>query len=483
MKTPFTDDSAARSGGNAVVSVLGLSAQQISGFVITLLAAGFLSAAEYGVYTLAIVFVEFVVMLTYTGFFHFIVTSDARDDAVLPTMFWVMVAIGTCGGAMMILFATPIATFFDVPELAPILVLFGMMQPFASGISWGAAQLTRAGLMRRYFLILIAANAFALVAGSLVLVLWHSLYALALYRATRLVFSLVLFGLNVPTLPRFHFDLGLFREAWRYALGLYGARTLTFFSMFGTDLVLAYLFSTAASGQYRFANQLATSTVDIIAHPLRSFSLKSFGAAARKGTSLTPVFNAYFPGMLFLVGGVALTVFVLGGALIETLFRPEYFAAVGAVQALSLRACARVGQNMVEPTFSATKRTGVAFTHNLILTSAMLATILCVAPFGFIQVAWAQAVLQIASVPVSLWVIARYAPVDIRPSLHSALQAMIVLICYGAALWLVWQLIGLTDFRGGMKLGLGLAAVPVLAAVASAVAYRIGMLKPQIFAD
>lgn len=483
MKSPFKDDNAARSGGNAVVSVLGLSAQQIAGFVITLLAAGFLSAAEYGVYTLAIVFVEFVVMLTYTGFFHFIVTSQAKDDAVLPTMFWVMVAIGTIGGALMIIFSAPIAGFFDVPELGAILVLFGIMQPFASGISWGAAQLTRAGLMRRYFLILIAANVFALAAGCTVLIMWHSLYALVLYRATRLVFSLVLFGLNVPALPRLRFDPVLFREAWRYAIGLYGARTLTFFSMFGTDLVLAYLFSTAASGQYRFANQLATSTVDIIAQPLRSFSLKSFGQAARKGTSLTPVFTAYFPGMLFLVGGFALTVFVLGGAVIETLFRPEYFAAVGAVQALSLRACARVGQNMVEPTFSATKRTGVAFTHNLILTVAMLATILCVAPFGFIHVAWAQAVLQIVSVPLSLWIIARYAPVDIRPSLQAALKAMILLICYGAALWGVWHLLGRGGFGDGMRLSLGFGAIPVLAAVASVVAYRLGVLKPQIFSD
>lgn len=483
MTIASAEQSKVRSGSNAVISVLGLSAQQLSGFVITILAAGFLSAAEYGVYALAIVFVEFVVMLTYAGFFHFIVNSDADEAEVLPTMFWVMLAIGTIGGALMFVFAGTLARFFDAPELAPILRLFGLMQPFASGISWGAAYLTREGLMRQYFLILIAANVFALISGALVLILWQSLYALVLYRATRIVFSLVLFALAVPSLPRFRFNTALFLSAWRYAAGLYGARTLTFFSMFGTDLILAYLFTTAESGLYRFANRLAVSAVDIIAQPLRSFSLKSFGAAARKGAPLTPVFARFFPGSVFLVGGFALTVCVLGGAMIDTLFRTEYLLALGAVQALAVRACARVGQNMVEPTFSATKKTGVAFHNNLIVTTAMLITILLVAPFGFVTLAWAQAAVQVASVPFSLWTISRWSPVELRPALQSGLRAVILLLMYGCGLWLFWQGIGQLVLSPFWQLTLGMVVATVLGLTTTCLAYIWGVLNPQIFAD
>lgn len=483
MTIASAEQSKVRSGGNAVISVLGMSAQQLSGFVITLLAAGFLSAAEYGVYALAIVFVEFIIMLTYAGFFHFIVNSEADEAQVLPTMFWVMFAIGTIGGTLMFVFAGPLARFFDAPELAPILKLFGLMQPFASGISWGAACLTRAGLMRQYFLILIVANVFALTSGALVLILWQSLYALVLYRATRLVFSLVLFAFAVPVLPRFLFNKALFLSAWRYAAGLYGARTLTFFSMFGTDLILAYLFTTAESGLYRFANRLAVSAVDIIAQPLRSFSLKSFGAAARHGAPLTPVFARFLPGSVFLVGGFGLTVCVLGGAMIDALFRPEYLLALGAVQALAVRASARVAQNMVEPTFSATKKTGVAFYNNLIVTTAMLMTILLVAPFGFVTLAWAQAAVQVASVPLSLWIISRWSPVELRPALQSGLRAVILLLIYGGVLWLVWHGIAHLDFAPVQELMTGMVAAIVLGLATTRLAYMWGVLNPQIFAD
>ncbi|MEM6938797.1 MAG: oligosaccharide flippase family protein [Pseudomonadota bacterium] len=481
--SPHAEAVAEEGGGlNAALSIVGQSAQQLSGFVITLLAAGFLSAAAYGTYTLAVVFVEFVVMLTYTGFFHFVVTSDANKDAVLPTVFWVMLGIGVAGGGLMIAFAEPLAQVFQTPDLAPVLTLLGLMQPFAAGISWGAACLIRAGQMRRYFQILIVANAFALLAGSVLLIYWQSLYALIAYRAVRLGFSLCLYSLVVPKLPRLRFDLAVFRAAWRYALGLYGARTMTFFSTFGADLALAYVFSTAEAGLYRFANRLALSTVDIIAQPLRSFSLKSFGAAARHAQPLTPVFDLFFPAALLLTGGFALTVFVLGGALVEALFRPEYLAAVAAVQALSLRAAGRVGQNMVEPTFSATKRTQMPFYHNLLFAMAMLLLVVLVAPFGFVALAWSQAALQIAAVPFALWMIARFSPVDVASSFARAGRAVWLLAGYGCGLWLVWQILARTRISPETAMILGGSSALCLGAATCVAAHRLGILSPHLFA-
>jgi O-antigen/teichoic acid export membrane protein len=337
--------------------------------------------------------------------------------------------------------------------------------------------------MRQYFVILIAANGFALVAGAAVLILWQSLYALVLYRAVRLVFSLLLFGMAVPRLPRVRFDLALFRSAWHYAVGLYGARMLSFFSTFGTDLILAYLFTTAESGLYRFANRLAMSTVDIIAQPLRSFALKSFGRAARMQAPLTPLFAAYFTGTLFLTGGFALTVFFLGEAMTRALFQPEYLLALGAIHALALRALARAGQSMIEPTFAATKDTRVAFHNNLMLAAALLVVTLLAAPYGFVRVAWAQALVQLAFVPLSLWIIARWSPVDVIPCLRHSLRALVLLGCYAAALWLVGAVLQPLEMNAAAKLLFGMMAAVTVGAVLSLVAYLDGILKPQIFAD
>ncbi|WP_375175099.1 oligosaccharide flippase family protein [Pseudooceanicola sp.] len=481
--TAGAQDNGTPSGGiTAAISLLGQGSQQIAGLVITLLAAGFLGAAQYGTYALAVVFVEFVTLLTYVGFYHFLVTSDAEEDDVLSTIFWVILGIGILGGALMVALAAPAAHLFDAPELAGIMRAYGLMQPLSAVVGWASAALTRAGRMRRFFLIQLAINSGAMLAGALTLILWQSLHALVLYQALRVLIGLVLFLHAVPQLPRWRFDIRLFRSAARYALGLYGARSLTFFSVYGVDILLALLFSTAESGLYRFANRLAMAAVDVIAQPLRSFSLKSFGTAARHHLPLTPLFTRYFTAALLLIGGAGATVLILGGAVVETLFRAEYLLAIGAVQALALRAAARVGQAMVEPTFAATGRTTIAALNNLVVSCAMIALVVAVAPFGFVTLAWAQAGLQLLSIPFSLWMIARFAPVDIRAGLGQADQALLLLAGYGVALWLGWQGLEGQLPPGPLRLTLGLCLALGLGGVAALIATRQRLLTPALFA-
>ena len=183
-----------RRSANAAISVLGLSSQQLASLIVTFLAAGVLGPADYGVYVIATVFVELVIALTYTGYFHFLVTvSEDEAEAALPTLFWLMVAIGAAGGAALWLAAPGLARLFDAPELAPVLRAFGAMQPFASAVGWASAVLTREGRMRRYFLALAGANLGGLAGGAAVLLAWPSLQALVLYRAIRLALGLALF--------------------------------------------------------------------------------------------------------------------------------------------------------------------------------------------------------------------------------------------------------------------------------------------------
>ncbi|MEM6634663.1 MAG: oligosaccharide flippase family protein [Pseudomonadota bacterium] len=478
------DGQSAKSGGaNAVISVVGLSSQQVASFVITILAAGFLTPAEYGVYTLAIVFVEFVVMLTYTGYFHYLVNASEDEDRVLSTMFWMMVGIGTLGGATLVLLAGPIARLFDAPELAPVLRLFGFLQPFASLIGWASAVLTRAGLMRRYFLVLAISNLGGLAAGCLLLIVWQSLFALVAYRAARIALGLLLFTLSLPRRPRFGFDRGMAWRSTRYAVGLYGARFLNFFSVFGTDLILALIFSTAEAGLYRFANRLATGTVDIIAQPLRIFALKSFGAAARSSAPLSPLLTRYLGTAVFLTGGFALTIVVLGRPLVETLFQPDYLAALGALYALGARAAFLSGNMFVEPVFAARHTTSVAMYHNLIWTSVMLTAIIIAAPFGYTMLAAVQAVVALMTSVAAVWVMGRWGQIDVRPALRGAARAAGLLALYGCMLALAWTGLAASVQPGLPLLAIGAATALALAALTSAFALRTRVVDLRIFVD
>ncbi|SCM66084.1 oligosaccharide flippase family protein [Donghicola eburneus] len=471
----------AKTGGTAAISVFGLASQQIASFVITLLAAGFLTAADYGTYTIAIIAVEFVIMLTHCGYFHFLVNSEKDETAVLSTVFWIMLAIGLVGGAAMYLGSEWLARLFDAPDLAEVLRYFGIFQPFVSIIGWASAVLTRMGLMKRYFLILIAGNLGGLLVGCIILVVWKSLFALVAYRGIRTLLELVLFVAACPKRPTLRFDRKIAYEGLRFSSGLYGSRFLSFLANFGTDLILAYALSTTEAGLYRFANRLATGTVDIIAQPLRSFAIKLFGAASRFSQPLDPIFKIMLAGSVFLTGGFAIAISALGGGLIETFFRPEYAAALGTLYAFALRAVARSGNDLIEPVFAARRSTQVTLHTNLVWTTLMLGTIVVFAPMGFETIAWAQAGVQILSFIGSLLVFKYWGRIDLSSAMPPLFMGLGLLGVYGIAVITGIFAIGAFEFSQEIRFILITLVTLILAGPTIYIGIRSSVLEMSIF--
>ncbi|WP_422048916.1 oligosaccharide flippase family protein [Shimia sp.] len=472
-----------QSGANAALSIIGLASQQISGFVITLLAAGFLAPVEYGVYTLAIVFVELVLAFTYAGFYHFVVTSSEDDTSVLSTMFWLMQLVGWIGGGALIVFASWLAQVFDSPDLAPVLRYLGLLQPFASGMAWAGAVLIRRQQMRRHFIIMLLQNSAAMLGGAVVLWLWQSLFALVVYRYIRVVIGVFLYGVMTPDRPHFLFDRPMAAHALRYASGLYGSRLLVFVSNFGTDLLLAYFFTTAESGLYRFANRLSTATIDIVGQPLRSFALNQFGAAARTGAQLEPVLNRFCGVMVILMGGFAASILVFGADLVTTLFHPSYLAALGALYALSVRAFAGFGNALILPIFAARNKTQVSMYHNLLWTSVMIATIFVTSDQGLNTLAFAQACVAILTAIAALALISWQGEVPIRGAVYNILIALAVVGAYYAAASGLWLWIKGGIGVSGLSLGIGLSLATLLALATIGAGMRLRVFDMRVFAE
>lgn len=471
----------AKTGGTAAISVFGLASQQIASFLITLLAAGFLTAADYGTYTIAIIAVEFVIMLTHCGYFHFLVNSEKEESAVLSTVFWIMLGIGVVGGAAMYLGSEWCARVFNAPDLAPVLRYFGLFQPFVSIIGWASAVLTRMGLMKRYFLILIAGNLGGLVAGCIILVVWKSLFALVAYRGIRTLLELVLFVAACPARPSMRFDRKIAFEGLRFSSGLYGSRLLSFLANFGTDLILAYFLSTSEAGLYRFANRLATGTVDIIAQPLRSFAIKMFGAASRLSQPIDPIFKIMLGGSVFLTGGFAIAISALGSGLVETFFRPEYTAALGTLYAFALRAVARSGNDLIEPVFAARRSTQVTLHTNLVWTTMMLGTIVIFAPMGFETIAWAQAGVQILSFFGSLFVFKYWGRIDLGTAMPPLLTGILLLLGYGVAVFVALMVLRSAGMNEMLNFTLATLLTIALAAPTIYFGIKSSVLEMKIF--
>lgn len=381
----------------AVLAVVGASSQQVAGLIMTILAARYVLPADFGVYMLAVVFAELGLVFSYSGFFHYLISSDRPDDTVISTLFWVILGIGLITGAALFIAAEPLAVLLDAPELSSVLKVFAFLQPFAALIGWATACLKRAQRMRRYFCNHLISNVVAVIFGAVALFYLQSLYALVVFRVARLALSLVLFLPAVPHRPRLHFDHDLFRDAFSQARALYGARLATFLASYGTDLLLAFIFTTAESGLYRFANRLAQAAIDIVALPMKSFALKSFGHAARTGLAPNSLIRDYILSSAFLMGGIALTQILLGEVIIATLFSAEYAAAIWGFYALSLRHAFLFGGHLVEPVFASFHRSQMALRYSLKWALATTAVSVLLAPFGLETLAFGQAIITLMS--------------------------------------------------------------------------------------
>lgn len=469
-----------RRGALAVFAFVARATQQLSTLVITLLAARFLTPADYGVYALAIVFVTLIQTLSYTGFYHFIVTAKEDDRAVEATSFWLLAGLSVAASALLALAAPQIAAALHAPELNRVLQLLALVQPVAGLGAWYSAVLLRRKQVNRHFLIMFLQNAIALVGGVLLLWWWQSLLALVAFRFLRVLSAQLLYGLLTPIRPGRGFDPALARQALRYSGGLYGSRLLSFLQLYAGDLLLGLMFTTAEAGLYRFGNRIAGGAVEVVQQPMSSFALTQLGAAARQDRDLSGLIARFAGTVTVLTGGVAATVIVFAPTLMTEVFNPAYAAGIGVTYAMAMRAVFGLGGLLLEPALAAQHKTRLGMMFNLVFALATVLAVALAAPFGLGALAWSQAGTSLLGTAAALWLLRREG-IAIGAALRALSRALGLVLGYGLALALVWPELQAGFGTGLVGLGLGLAAAAALGASTLLLGWRLRVVSLSAF--
>lgn len=458
------------------------SMQQVSTLLIALLAARFLTPAQYGVYSIGIVFLILVQTLTYTGFYQFILTSREDDRDVLSTCFWLIAGLVSAASLVLAIAAYPLEWLFDAAPLGRIIVLLALIQPLASIGAWSSAALLRRGAVMLNFTVMLVQNLIALIGGGLLLWFWHSIYALVAYRYLRVISGAVLFLLLGNDRPEMHFRRELARKATAFSGGLYGSRLLNFLSRYAADLLLGMLHSPAAVGLYRFGNRIATGATDIVNQPMANFAATQFGAAARQEIDLAEPL-ARLTGTVALLGGiVGATIIVFARDVIVLFFQPSYLPALAVTFAMALRGAAGAGQMLVEPAFAALGRTSWVMVFDLVTTAIAVAVIFATSPLGLGLLAWAQAAVVLGTTGWAFFLLRRRGHIRIRRAVRNFAGAIVLSTLYGVVLSAAYRAMdaGLALSRIS-TLGLGLVAASALALAVLALAIWLRVFSLRAF--
>ena len=469
-----------RLAGTAGIALAANIAQQAAMLAIVLLAARYLVPAQYGVYTLAIVFVNLVQTLTYTGLFHFLVTGEGDERTILDTTFWLIVVSNALCCGVLVVVSPLMAAIFDAPDIAWVLAWLAVAQIMEGFVAWNSGVLMRRSRLRANFTAMLVQNVGALVAGVALLIAFQSLIALVAARFARIAFGVALYAFAQPTRPGLSFSGHLARRVWIYASNLYGTRALNFLSVYGADIALGLTFSTSEAGLYRFGNRLATAAMDIVGVPLRHIALARFGITGRNARATAAELKRFASTKLLLLtcAAAAIVVFVDDAVLI--LFQPEYAAAIGVAYALAVRGVTNTGNQFVEPIMASRGETGAVMRHHTVWTGAQILVLFAAPTLGLVGLAWAQAVIALLASVAAFRLIASRG-IAIAPALSDMGRVVALAFGYGGAIVLIERMVA-TGFAGVPAFVLAVALSGALALALLALAARRNVFDLRIFA-
>ena len=468
--------------GSALFAFTARSLQQLSTLIITLLAARFLPVAEFGIYALGAVFMMLIQTMTYTGFYHFVVTSKDADEDVLPTSFWMITGLSLAAAAVFCALAWPLEWLFEAPGLAPVIALLVLAQPVSSFSAWASAVLLRRGTVQTNFNIMFIQNLVALLAGAALMTFWHSLFALVAFRYIRAIIGIVLYmgaGVHVPPL---RFNRVLARSATAFSSHLYGSRFLAFLAKYASDLMLGFYFSVAEVGLYRFGNRIASSATDVLVQPMGNFAISQMGANARAGRPLDELVRRFSGSMALLTGIVCAGMIVFGEAILENFFNESYMAALVVTYAMAVRGVMSTGQAGMEAFFSAIGETNWVTRFNFVSAVVSVLSIFATVPFGLEVLAWGQAGVVLALTLYGFYMMKAKGGIPVGGALRSFFLGCALAGLYGLAIAIIQRdvipLLGLSDF-GALAVGLAVAAA--LVPVALLIGWRLRAFTLTVF--
>lgn len=468
-----------KDGGNGVLAFIAHFLQQIGSLAIILLAARFLSPSEYGVYSIATIFLLFLQEMTFAGVTQYIVTQKGDEKALLATTFWLIVGFSLVGSVLLFAFAPLIAYGFDAPQLSSTIQLLALAQPVAAYTAWAGAVLMRRKKLRQHFLLLGLQNLIALVCGIATLFVWQSIFALVAYRYYRTFSGMVAYLIFVREWPGLRFDKVLGKQLFAFSSHLYGTRFLQFFSNYGADLMLGATMSTASAGLYRLGNRIAMVPIELIGQPVRTFALAQFGDTHRNDRPFSPLAAAFVSSMTFVMGGIGATVSIFGKELVTYLFQPAYLAALPITMALIVRSILGIGDSLLEPVLASVGKTKLIFWHRTFWALVVVAGMFAAAPFGAPAVAWTLAGIMFFASAVTFRHFWRYC--DVHPStVFGAIAKALGLVgIYYAGAWAIHYELAeevTRNLAGTLLISLGGCAILGLALAGVALKTRVLVL-------
>lgn len=366
---------------------------QLIAWVGTILIARILTPADYGLLSMAAVFLALVLTLSEFGVGTSVLTLRELPEEQLRQLNGFAVLLGIGGTLLTFLSAVPLGLFFRAPALAPVLALVGITFTISAFQTVPAALLRRALRFRTLAMIELARGlivpAVTLTGALLGLRYW----ALALGSVVGAVITTGLMLWN----QRVGFawpHLGQLRGVLRFSRDLLVGRIAWIAYQNGDFAVAGRRLGEAALGSYTLAWTLATTPIEKVAGMLGDITPSLFSVVQHD----LPALRRYFLNLTELLC-VAVFPASVGLALVSSdavsvLLGPKWEGTAAPLALLALYASARSVTNLYSHVFNALRQTRYAMWMSVFLAALLVPGFVIGSSFGTVGLAAAWLALH-----------------------------------------------------------------------------------------
>lgn len=402
-------------------------------FVVFLVLARLVAPEDFGVVSLAGVFVALAQVFLNQGFSDAVIQRRELTRDHCSTAFWSNVAIAAVFLVATLLGADLLAAAFGQPRLAPVLRWLSFVFVSTALISVHQAVFKRELRFFSFAMRALVGITAGGIVGVVMAIQGWGVWSLVGQQLVNGAASIIVIWTTSGWRPQFRFCRRCFADMAGFAANVIGSNLIGFFYKKLDVFLIGFFFSAELLGYYYLVVRLVTtmglltlSTVQSIVMPVLS-----------RLQDDRPRFSEVFATTIQLVHSVYLPI-VLGIGLVASPLLPLLFGAkwepsVPIMEVISLNAFTAVFSVFSGPVLYAAGRPESHLRLSLVHVGVTLAVFLPMTQFGLIGVAASTVLSMVIVMPLHLFVLSRDAGIDARAALLRCRSATLAGLAMAAA--------------------------------------------------
>lgn len=378
--------------------------QQGVQFFIGMLLARLLTADDYGLIGMIMLFIALSYVLVDSGFAQALVRKTDATAIHFDSVFYFNFVFSLIIYAVAYLASPLIANFFDEPALLNICRVLFLAIIFNSLYLVQFARLSKALDYKKLAQINIISTLISGTAGVVVAVIYRNAWALVLQQLAYHFFRFVLSFLLVKWRPGFSFSFAVIREFAKFSLHLLGTSVLNVLFNYIYVLIIARFYPRSEVGYYAQGNKLNETFNFSIQAILISSSYSLFSQIQHDDERLKRIFSELSKKTALITLPLVLFLLTIAHPLISVVWTDKFIDSAPYFQMLCLATLFNPFYSLIITALNARGKSRVTFRLEFMKKALMLLSIVVAFKWGIMAMLWGYVAASTVSYFVAMLV-------------------------------------------------------------------------------